>query len=132
MLTHIHSALISAILALFLAACATIDEPTVVPSGAERLSVSEIRTLLSQPVIFDNDIKGGMTYTFAPDGSAVFSMRMLPARKTGAWRTGHEGLCVRVENDPWECGPLYRLGNGRYYFHQAEYGNDYNTLIMRK
>ena len=82
--------------------------------------------------LIDNDIKGGLTYTFAPDGSATFSMRSMPARRKGAWRAGDEGLCVRVDSDPWECGPLYRLGNDRFYHHQPAYGNDYNTLILRK
>lgn len=132
MLTRIRSTLAGAMLACSLAACATIDQPTVVPQGAERLNAAEIRALLAQPVVFDNDIKGGLTYAFAPDGSATFSMRSMPARRKGAWRAGDEGLCVRVDSDPWECGPLYRLGNDRFYHHQPAYGNEYNTLILRK
>jgi hypothetical protein len=130
--SRIHSIITGIMLACFLAACAIIDEPTVVPQGAERLNASEIRGLLAQPVVFDNDIKGGLTYSFAPDGSATFSMRALPARRKGEWRAGEEGLCVRVDKDPWECGPLFRLGNDRFYHYQPAYGNDYNTLILRK
>jgi len=128
-----HSALAGALLACSLAACATLDQPTVVPQGAERINASDIRALLAQPVVFDNDIKGGLTYAFAPDGSVTFSMRSMPGRRTGAWRAGEDGLCVRVvDSDPWECGPLYRLGNDRFYRYQPAYGNDYNTLILRK
>jgi hypothetical protein len=132
MFSRIHSIVVSLLLSVFLVACASIDQPSVVPPGAERLSVTEIRALLAQPVIFDNDISGGLSYSFSPDGKVLFSMRMLPARKAGAWRVGDEGLCVRVDSDPWECGPLYRLGNDRYYFEQPGYDNDYNTLTVRK
>ncbi|MFN7207733.1 MAG: hypothetical protein ACK5VU_03530 [Burkholderiales bacterium] len=132
MFSRIHSIVVSLLLSVFLVACASIDQPSVVPAGAERLSVTEIRALLAQPVIFDNDISGGLSYSFSPDGKVLFSMRMLPARKAGAWRVGDEGLCVRVDSDPWECGPLYRLGNDRYYFEQPGYDNDYNTLTVRK
>ena len=113
-----------------LAACASAP-PAAVPAGAERLPASEIHALLALPVRFDNDIVGGLTYAFAPDGTVVFSMRMLPARKAGRWQVDGDQLCIAVDGGRWECGPLYRIGTTRFYFDLPGYDGAYNTLIRR-
>ncbi len=117
--------------AALLGACAT-NPAAPVPTGAQRMEGKEIRTLFARPTRLDNDVRGGLTYRFAPDGTVEYGMRMLPVRQTGTWRADNDGLCVRVENDPWICGPFYRLGSGRYYFDVPEYGQDYNTLTVRE
>ncbi|MCA3323433.1 MAG: hypothetical protein INF75_00545 [Roseomonas sp.] len=113
-----------------LAACAS-NPAAAPPTGAKRLQVTEIRTLLAQPVRFDNSITGGLSYSFAPDGTVGFSMRMLPAVRTGAWKIDGEQLCITVDSGSWECGALYRLGPAQYYFDLPGYDAAYNTLNCR-
>ncbi len=116
---------------LFLTACGTGGEDAYIPTGARSMSYSEIQGLLSRPVRFDNDITGGMSYNFNPNGQVGYFMRMLPVEKTGAWRVEGNQLCIRVDEDPWECGDFYQLSASRYYFFLPEYGQDYNTLNLR-
>lgn len=116
--------------AALLTACAT-SAPTPVPAGATRMSTPDIQALFAQPTQLDNEVRGGLTYRFAPNGGVEFGMRLFAARKSGQWRADDEGLCVRVESDPWICGPLYRLGANRYYFDVPQYGQDYNSLTVR-
>ncbi|MCZ8339163.1 MAG: hypothetical protein O9345_13600 [Burkholderiaceae bacterium] len=117
--------------AALLPACAT-PPATPVPAGAQRMEAREIRALFAHPTRLDNGVRGGLTYRFAPDGTVEFGMRMFSARRTGTWRVDDDGLCVRVETDPWICGPLHRLGSGRFYFDVPQYDQDYNTLTVRE
>lgn len=117
--------------AALLGACAT-EPATPVPAGALRMEGKEIRALLAYPTRLDNGVRGGLTYRFAPDGTVEYGMRMFAMRKAGAWRADDDGLCVRVQSDPWICGAFYRLGSGRFYFDVPQYGQDYNTLTVRE
>ena len=114
-----------------LAACSTGLGDAHVPANAKAMSQTEIQALLSRPVRFDNDVTGGMSYNFNPDGHVGYSMRMLPAQRTGTWRVEGSLLCIRVDTDPWDCGGLYQLSAKRYYFFLPQYGQDYNTLNLK-
>lgn len=122
--------ILSGIMLGSLVACAS-EPPAAPPIGAKRLQVAEIQTLLAQPVRFDNSITGGLSYAFSPDGSVGFSMRMMPASMPGSWKVDGEQLCIFAGRGPWECGALYRLGSGQYYFDLPGYDAAYNTLNRR-
>ena len=121
----------SVICALALSACSMSNEPTPVPANAQPMNAAEISALFANPVNFDNNITGGMSYEFKPGGQVNFSMRLLPVQKPGQWKQEGDRLCISVDSDPWACGNFYRISANQFYFNLPEYDQDYNTLNLR-
>ena len=116
--------------ALALAACSTMNQVTTVPAEAKLMTAANVSLLFSKPVTFHNTISGGLRYEFRPGGTADYSMRWFPLKKAGQWRVDGSQLCIRISNDPWQCGDFYQISPTKYYFSLPDYSQQYNTLEL--
>jgi hypothetical protein len=125
-------------LVLTLSACAT-DPIGGLPIGAVRMTAGEIvgltQRLADTKAFIDNGYDGGLTYQIRSNGIMQVTSRFVIGKKiAGQWRvdTMNATFCTRIETDPENCAPLYKLSDDRFYLDASGGSLKENTLIVRK
>ncbi len=118
------------LIALLLMGCQTVKpEKRVKPKPVPvQLMNSELSALFVNHTVESYNLKNkvtSLTY-YAPDGQAI--QQRDQTNRLGSWKIVNNEVCLSMEDKPYSCRPVYKVGK-RYYKYKARKNGSMKKII---